>query len=84
LQRLAEARDIDLEAVLRARGGPLTPEFVDQAVSRDDLVRVQDQKRQQCTVLSATEEDWTTLDLDLERPEKPKLHAHLLLDVVPS
>jgi hypothetical protein len=43
----AQARDVDLEALAGGAGRLLAPELVDQAISRDALLPVQDQEREE-------------------------------------
>ena len=47
LQELAQARDVDLHGVVDGRRRLLAPDLVDQAVTRDDLVRVEKEEREQ-------------------------------------
>jgi hypothetical protein len=65
LERLAQARDVHLEALGGAGRRVLTPELVDQPVARDDLVRVQQQDRQHRALLAAGERELTALVNDL-------------------
>jgi hypothetical protein len=56
----------------------LTPELVDQARRRDDLIRVQQQDRQQRPLLRTAELERLTVGRDFQRPQNPELHSVLL------
>src|SRR6266545_2682971 len=73
----AEARDLHLQGFGRVRGRCLGPQKLDQAARRDDFVRVQEQKRQQRTLLAAAELDLACGALDLEGAQDPELHDRL-------
>ena len=65
----------------RRRGGlgrVLAPEIVDQAVGRNDAVRVQEQQRQQGALSLPAQFDRSPVTVYLERPEEPKFE-HVLL-----
>ena len=51
-KRLAELRDVDMDAVEGARGRVILPERVDHPVRRDDLAGAQKQERQQRPLLA--------------------------------
>jgi hypothetical protein len=53
----------------------LTPELVDQAVTRDDLVGVDEQDPEQGTLLRAAYRERVVPIDDLDRPEDSKLHG---------
>ena len=72
-ERLAELRDVDLNALYGLRGRAAVPEVLDQAIARDDLVGVQEEQREQPPLLGGAERDRTTLVDDLERPEDAEL-----------
>src|SRR5947208_14308751 len=55
--RLAQPGDQVAERRRGGRGSLLVPELVDQAVARDDLVRVQKQKRQEGALLLTRKRD---------------------------
>ena len=57
LERLAQPRDLDVEAVVGRPRRPVRPKRVDQPVARDDLVRVKQEERQQRARLRAAERD---------------------------
>ena len=58
-EQLAQLRHVDLDRVGGRRRRLLAPELVDQAIGRDDLIRVEDQDDEQRSPLRAAE---------LERP----------------
>ena len=73
-ERLAELRDVDLKRLLRRLRRLVLPERLDQAVSRDDLVRMEKQESEERTLLGAADvEDLPVLD-DLEWSEDTELH----------
>jgi hypothetical protein len=78
-EHLPELGDVDLE---RGRGGlrrgPV-PELVDQPVSRDDPVRLEEQEGEQPALLGAAERQRTTVLDGLERAEDPVLDARVRL-----
>ncbi len=74
-ERLAELRDVHLN---RGRGGLgrlLAPELVDQALTRDGLVRVQEQKAEEAALLGACDLEAVAVVLDLEGAEDPEVHV---------
>src|ERR671923_957123 len=54
-EQLAELRHVYLQRLERGLGRLVFPERLDQAISRDDAVRVQEQHRQQRTLLLPTQ-----------------------------
>ena len=59
-------------------GGVVAPELVDQAVGGDDLVRVQQQDRQQRALLDPAERERAIVLGHLERAKEPEFHlGHL-------
>src|SRR5262245_15983374 len=72
-QRLAKLRDVHLDDLGSGRRRTVAPELLDQAIGRDDLVAVKEQKGEHRTLLRSAEGDLTPLRGDLERPEDPKL-----------
>ena len=72
---LAEERDEDLHHLRRARRDILAPEVVDEAVHRNDAVRVKKQQCQQGSLLAARQLDGTGVVHRLERPEHSEVHA---------
>jgi ribosomal protein S28E/S33 len=55
LERLAEMRDVALEHVRGRLGGRVAPKVVDQPIRRNDLVRVQEEQREDGPLLRAPE-----------------------------
>ncbi len=64
-----------MHALRRTRRRRLGPERVDNLVDGDDLVRVQQQQREQRALLSASERQLTALVLDLQWAENPEIHS---------
>ena len=74
---LAQPGDVDLDALGTGgrRGGP--PQLVDQAVSRDELVRLEQKDRQERTLLDPAERERAiTLD-HLQWAQEPKVHTRV-------
>jgi hypothetical protein len=67
-------RDAVLDDLRRGRRRISLPELVDQAIARDDLVRVQEQDRQQLTLSRAPQRYRPPSRADLERTEDPIIH----------
>src|SRR5436190_19417111 len=84
LERLAELRDVDLERAHRRRRRPRAPEVVDEAIGRDDPVRVQQEDRKERPLLGRCERDTTTVVADLQWPEDAELHLYSLPLTVPE
>ena len=74
--QLAEPRDVDLHGRRGGRWGPLAPERVDQLVGRDDLVRPQEQRRQEGALLAGAERDRLAVLDGFERSQKQELDHH--------
>ena len=72
-KRLAEPRDMGVEAPHRARRRAAAVEIVDQAIGRDDLAAVEQEDREQALLLRA-ERDLSAAVVDLECTEKTELH----------
>src|SRR5207302_6073328 len=68
LERLAEARDIDMEQMGCTSRRSLAPELVDHLVARDNLARPDEQDRQECARLRTSQIQNTTAVAHLERP----------------
>ena len=65
---------MNVERRLRGVGRRPAPEFVDQAVTGDDLVRVEEQNHQQRALLRAAERKRAAVLEHFERTEDPVLH----------
>ena len=78
VQCLTQPRDVRLQRLQRCGRRARSPKIVDQPVSRDDLIGVQQQNRQQRPLLVATEPDRAIPIADLQRTENPKIHAPFL------
>jgi hypothetical protein len=74
-ERLAQPPDLDLDDLRRGRRRTFPPEPVDQLVGRDDLVRMQQEQREQRALLRSAERNPTVLVDHLDRAENPILHA---------
>ena len=74
-ERLAEAGDVDLQRRASGLGRSRVPKLVDQAVAGDNPVGLEQEEREQRTLLDAAEGELPAVVGDLERPEDPKLHA---------
>ena len=74
-QRPAQAGDLHLHRLGGVGGWTLAPELVDQTVCAERLVGVQQEQRQQRTLLAPAERDWAALVEDLERAEYAEVHA---------
>jgi hypothetical protein len=71
------------DSLRRRRWSALTPELVHEAIGRDDLVRIQDQQRQERTLPAAAKGNDSIALESLQRTEDPKLHR-LVLTLTPS
>ena len=72
-ERFAQLRDVDVDAVERARGRPALPERVDQAVCRDDFAAAQEKDREQRALLSRSDLEWRSACECLEGTEDAEL-----------
>jgi hypothetical protein len=59
--------------VAGARGRLVRPELLDEALDRDDPVRLKQQDGQERTLLGLADRDGARVDEDLERPQEPVL-----------
>src|SRR5262245_13244066 len=64
-----------LQAVSRSRGWPCSPQFVDEDVTRDRLVRMQQEDREQRALLRPADFQPPPALLDLERPQNLVVHV---------
>lgn len=69
LERLAEMRDVALEHVHRRLWRRVAPDLIDQPVGRDDLIRVQEEQRENSPLLRAAERERSPIRSDLERAQ---------------
>ena len=76
-ERLAELRHVDLDGLGGGRRRRPTPQVVDQPLARDDLVRVQQQERQERALTTPTEQDLAILRGHLEGTKDLVLHEPL-------
>ncbi len=74
LQELSQLRDAVLDNLRRRRRRIALPQLVDEAVARDDLVRVQEEDRQQLSLTRAPQRYLPPSRADLERTEDPVIH----------
>ena len=77
-ERLAQLRQVDVDRLARGRRRRLPPQVVDQALARDELVRVQEQDSRGRVAPSASRARPVPVLDHLERPEDPKLHGAVL------
>ena len=77
-QDLPQSRDVRLERVLRRVGRVVGPQLVDQPPDRDDLTRVQSEDREERPLPSTPDRNRHVRIDEVERAEKPDLHASLL------
>ena len=73
---LPQPVDVDLQRAVSARRRFVPPDEVDRALGRYDLVRMQDQEREQRALLRSAQLHETTIDLGLEGSEQPE-RCHL-------
>ena len=73
-ERFPQLRDVDLKRLLRRRRALLLPERVEQAVGGNDVVRVQQEHREQRPVLGASQSDDLPPVGHGEWAEDPELH----------
>ena len=74
LQRPAEVRHVDLDRVRRSAGSAFAPQQVDEPIDRHDLPGMEQQDRQQRTLLRRTEVRHGAVRGHLERAKKAKVH----------
>ena len=63
----------------RRRRRLLAPELVDQAIGRDDLIRVEDQDDEQRSALRAAELERPPVGDGLQRPEDAEVQTYRVL-----
>ena len=76
-ERLAELRDVRLQDLRRSGRRAAGPQIIDQTVTPDWLVRMQEQDRQECTWLRRLQRDNAPFGYRFERPEYAELHGSL-------
>jgi hypothetical protein len=77
-ERLANFREVDVDRLVRSRRRRFPPQIVDQALARDELVRIQEQNAEDEPLLHCPERDRLSGLDHLERPEDTKLHRAVL------
>jgi hypothetical protein len=80
---LAQPRDLDVEAVSGGPGRSIGPERVDEPVSRDDFVRVEEQEGQEGAGLRATQRERAAVPEGFDRPQNAELRKYPL-QLVPN
>ena len=68
-ERLAERRDVDVDAVQGARGWTLAPEHVDQPIRRNRSAGMQQEHREERALLGTAEREGLSVLVRLERAE---------------
>jgi hypothetical protein len=76
-KRLPQPRDVELERVGGGPGRTRSPELVDEAIVRDDLVRTSQQNGEKRPLSRSAERQQTPFVDDLERSQDPELHRGL-------
>jgi hypothetical protein len=72
---LPQLPDVDLQRLDRPLRGALAPERIDQLVDGNDLVRAQQQRREQHPLLAATKRQRPPVQKRFDGPKDPELHA---------
>src|SRR5207237_3732670 len=70
--------DVDVDGLLRRWRRRLAPELVDQALARDELVRMKEQDREDEPFLQPAKRERPALCDHLEWSEDPVLHSQIL------
>ena len=73
---LAQLGEMLLQRVVRRDGRPIDPQLLDQASCRDQLVRMQEEQREEGALLAPAELDWAFTIRDLEGPEDMELRRN--------
>jgi hypothetical protein len=76
-EHLAQAMDVGVERMGRARRRLIAPQRVDENVTSDDRICPQEQERQQRTLLRPPERQRGAVRSDLERPQDSEFHRGL-------
>ena len=74
-QELAQLRDVDMDQPVGARRRTAGPQGVHEEIGGDDLVRAQQQRREQRSTLRRTELHGTAVGDHLDRAENAESHA---------
>jgi hypothetical protein len=74
LERLSEPGHVDLQGARRCRRRSRTPEIIDEAIAGDDLVRAQQEDREQRPLLGGDQGYRPALVADLEGSKDTELH----------
>jgi hypothetical protein len=74
-EHLAQPRDVHLHARDGGLGRALAPEFIDEAVARNDLVRVQEEHGEECALFRAAERHGAAGLSNFEWPEQPQFNV---------
>src|SRR5215210_7437161 len=85
LEQPAQPRDERVNALGRTRRRRFGPELVDDLLDRNDLVRAQQEQRQQSALLAPAERQGAFPVVHLERAEYPEVHGaplFVLLELV--
>jgi hypothetical protein len=77
-ERLAQARDRELQPLERAWRRRLAPQFLDQSIRAQRLVRVDEEQRQNHALLPAAQGDRLPIAQDLEWTHHPELQIRHL------
>jgi hypothetical protein len=75
LEGLAEPRHLDVEAVRRCSRRSLRPERLDELVARDDLVRAEQEQREQRPGLRAAYRHGAAVPERFDRSQEAELHG---------
>ena len=70
-----QLRDIDVDRLARRRRRRFPPQVVDQALARDELVRVQEEDGEDETLLERPQRNRLALVEHFERPKDPEFHS---------
>src|SRR5215208_680968 len=75
LETLSQVGDVDLDRMVSGPRRAVAPQQLDQPVDREDLPGLQQQDRQQRALFRRAEVGRDLTRGDLERTQKPKVHA---------
>jgi hypothetical protein len=77
-EELADLREVDVERGCDRARTLRAPDALDQALTRDGFVRVQEQEREQGSLPRSAERERLAVDVGFERPEQRERDAILL------